>query len=61
MGLTDTAYRWARCHDCDGSGVEEPYCGTCSGKLTCDLFCTSCDEYESLVFVERIAPGRIAC
>lgn len=59
MALHEDRYHWRRCDKCDGSGEEAPYCETCGGKLTVDLFCYPCDDY-GLVFVERIAPGRIA-
>lgn len=59
MGLCDDRWHWVTCWDCDGSGVEEPYCGCCGGKLNPALYCNACDEFESLVYVERISPTRI--
>lgn len=51
----------ATCDDCDGSGYAKlPYCPTCESKLTVDGWCHDCDDWGSLVYVERIAPGRVA-
>jgi hypothetical protein len=60
LALDETEYRWAECHECGGSGKEAPYCGVCEGRLTCDLYCTECDEWASLTYVERISPTRVA-
>lgn len=60
MGLCEDRYHWRRCHVCEGSRVEAPYCNTCGETLKADLFCVSCDDYASLVYVERISPTRIA-
>lgn len=61
MGVTEDRYHWRDCHVCDGTGLVAPYCETCEGKLTVDGFCYACEEYgEGFVYVERIAPGRIA-
>lgn len=60
MGLTEDRYHWRECHVCEGSRVEAPYCEICSGKLTCDLYCTDCDEWAALTYVERISPTRVA-
>ena len=60
MGLTEDRYHWRECHVCEGSGQEAPYCEICSGKLTVDLYCTDCDDWASLTYVERISPTRIA-
>ena len=60
MGLTEDRYHWRTCHVCEGSRVEAPYCDVCQGNLTVDLFCTDCDDWASLTYVERISPTRIA-
>ena len=61
LWLADDRTRWAECDDCDGTGTaKKPYCPTCESTLTADGFCVSCDDWGSLVYVERIAPGRIA-
>ena len=61
MGLDEDRYHWRSCDDCNGTGyAEKPYCEICQGKLTVDLFCTDCDEWASLIYVERISPTRVA-
>jgi hypothetical protein len=60
LALDETEYRWRTCHVCEGSRVEAPYCEICSGKLTCDLYCSDCDEWASLTYVDRISPTRVA-
>ena len=46
------------CRTCDGSRVVEAKCETCGGALNAG-WCEACDDF-GLVYVERIAPGRIA-
>lgn len=58
MGLDETRYTVRDCHVCDGTGLVAPYCEVCEGRLV-DGWCASCEDY-GLVYVERIAPGRIA-
>jgi hypothetical protein len=61
MALTEDRYHWRACHHCEGEGVVAPFCQLCETKLTVDGYCYSCEEYgEGFVYVERIAPGRIA-
>ena len=58
MALDATEWELGACRTCEGSRVVEATCETCDGALD-KGWCQSCDDF-GLVYVERIAPGRVA-
>lgn len=58
MALTEDSYHVRRCHICDGTGLVDPYCETCQGKLT-DGLCRDCDYPSGWFLAERSALGVV--